>query len=231
MTPNRIGASWIKRGLFLAARLRLRARLDMLLAGLAQSIDRNCYWFRSYVTLTCAANFIYIFIAQTLPDFNLAAGIAFNLVGMALITVILAWGRQIYHLNRQQRFAQLVITFAVVASLSCIAVLALFFGQITIIPLLAGMVACGIASIPMFFILILPDTAFNPDFAHLGMFRRYQLILELGSGLFLFVVVAQQLRRDVDPVRSDRAVCANHLRRAGRVAVWPLWPIRHLILT
>ncbi len=119
MAGNRVEDSQIKRGSFLVERVHLRARLDCLLTGLAQSIDRHGRWLRLYITLACAVDFIYSYVTAAQSGLNLATSVAAEITGIALITVALAWGRRLYHLNRQRRFGRLVMILIVVASLIC----------------------------------------------------------------------------------------------------------------
>ena len=166
---------------------RMPSRLDRLLTGLTHAIDRNRLWLKAYVTLALLANLLHSYVGRgqvnlSLWSFITSLGfwkeIAPAVVALLLIHRLLEWGRGAYRSNRRRLFGRLIMVIAVFGSLVATTIPLLPLEDPVKASLHAGAQACGLATVLMILILVFPATTLDPDFARLGMFRRYTIVLE-----------------------------------------------------
>lgn len=178
----------------LRATIRLMPfRLDRLLTGMTHALERNRVWLRLYVSLAVLANFLHFLLVRQRLRPGFWTEIAPAIVALSCAFFLLDSARLMHQHNRQRPFPRLLMVMAAFGSLVAVTVPLLPLGDLVKASLGAAALAWCAATLLMMLILFFPATAFNPDFAHLGMFRRYTLLLEVASGFLLFFSGAQQL--------------------------------------
>ena len=183
---------------------RILMWLDRLISGATDTIDRSRDWLKVYVALVVLGILVHysikIYTGHKLSENIVWQGIAPIVLALVFIYGVLDGARKIHYLNRRRLFPRLVVVISPAVSLVAVTLPLLPLSKIARAALQGAGFAWGAATLLMLLILILPATAFNPDFAHIRMFRRFTLFLEAISGIFLFLVGAQMLLFWPEPI-------------------------------
>jgi len=172
---------------------RVRRWLNSLLSGLARSI--NCYlpWFRGYVILAAVVSLAHSYTRQWRFTSDSWRAVTIAIVALLLAYPVLDKGRAWHRSNPKRLFPRFILVGAACGSLVMLTLSVLPWGDLVQGALNTAGMAWGVAAVLMVAVVVFPGQAFRPEFAELGMFRRLTTLLEIASGLLLFIVAAQQI--------------------------------------
>ena len=206
-----------------------RGRLNKLVSGLTASLIGNLLWLRIYVIAAAALALVHVLVAGTLGASYVLWQLAGSLAGILLITGALGAARRVQHRAPQRIFGGLTICGSVSLSLAALTIPSVLGNPLLTSTLLVVALAWAAASILILLVVLLPGISFHPDFAHLRMFRRMTMWLDILLGVFPFLVAADQLLVWPKPLESKAQNLAGYFAWLVSPTVPPLpLPDRYL---